>query len=110
MTKLMAILFTFILAMPGFVTSTELGDMALNSKIKSMKKAGVGPVIYPHKKHELIFRCEACHPKIFIDKRGANNISMAENMKNRFCGAFPACHSGPYAFPLYECTKCHREN
>lgn len=84
----------------------QLGDMKLASKIESMKKAKVGPVIFPHTAHEKLYKCNDCHPKIFKDKKGANDISMKFNMEQKFCGS-PNCHNSPKAFPLYMCVKCH---
>ncbi len=84
----------------------NLGDMKLDSKLSSMKKAGVGPVIFPHTKHEKIYKCGDCHPKIFKEKRGANDISMKKNMNLQFCGS-QNCHNSRKAFPLFQCAKCH---
>ncbi len=83
-----------------------IGNIKLDDKIASMDKAGVGPVIFPHDKHEKLYRCGDCHPKIFKDKRGANDISMKRNMEQQFCGS-PNCHNSPKAFPLYMCVNCH---
>lgn len=81
-------------------------DIMLGSKIQSMKKAGVGPVKFPHTFHKKQFKCSVCHPAIFADKAGANDISMKKNMDQKFCGS-PNCHNSPKAFPLYECVRCH---
>ena len=83
----------------------NLGDMVFDSKIESMKKAEQKPVVFPHTLHEELVECAKCHPGIFIDKRGANDISMRANMKGEFCGS-PGCHD-PVKFPLYQCAKCH---
>lgn len=84
----------------------KLGDMTLDSKIESMKKAGVDPVIFPHTFHEEIMKCKACHNSIFKDERGANDISMKKNMNGEACGS-ANCHNSAKAFPLYLCAKCH---
>jgi len=81
-------------------------DIMLGSKIQSMKKAGVGPVKFPHTFHKKKFKCSICHPGIFADKLGANDISMKKNMDGKFCGS-ANCHNSQKAFPLYECAKCH---
>jgi len=95
-----------MLAVPALAGAAQYGNMTLDSKIDSMKKAGVGPVIYPHDKHEALFKCDDCHPKVFKDKRGMNNMSMKMNMEGKFCGSAD-CHNSPAAFPLYMCTNCH---
>ncbi|HHL40279.1 MAG TPA: hypothetical protein ENJ37_07220 [Deltaproteobacteria bacterium] len=84
----------------------NLGDMVFDDKIESMKKAGVGPVIFPHTKHEQTNKCDECHPKVFKEKRGANDVTMKKNMSQQFCGA-PTCHNSSQAFPLYMCANCH---
>jgi c(7)-type cytochrome triheme protein len=94
----------WLIASPAFGIDTI--DMVLDSKVASMKKAGLGPVVYPHKLHEQIYKCEDCHPSIFIDKRGANDIDMQKNITDQACGA-SGCHNSAYAFPLYFCDKCH---
>ncbi len=81
-------------------------DIMLGSKIQSMKKAGVGPVKFPHTFHKKQFKCGVCHPGLFVDKAGANDISMKKNMDQKFCGS-ANCHNSSKAFPLYECVRCH---
>ncbi len=95
-----------MLALPALAAGAGIGNIKLDSKIESMKKAGVGPVIFPHAKHEQTNKCNDCHPKIFKDKLGANNISMKFNMEGKFCGS-ANCHNSPKAFPLYMCANCH---
>ncbi|OGQ03469.1 MAG: hypothetical protein A2W38_02465 [Deltaproteobacteria bacterium RBG_19FT_COMBO_58_16] len=93
-----------LLALPAFAAG--IGDIKLDSRIESMKKAGVGPVIFSHTKHEKAYKCANCHPSIFKEKKGASGISMKMNMKGKFCGS-PNCHNSPRTFPLYMCTNCH---
>lgn len=82
------------------------GKFILDSKLSSMVKAGVGPVVFPHGQHQAKFKCGVCHPAIFKDKAKANDISMKKNMNGEFCGS-PNCHNSPNAFPLYQCASCH---
>ncbi|MEK6531984.1 MAG: c(7)-type cytochrome triheme domain-containing protein [Deltaproteobacteria bacterium] len=82
----------------------EYGDVVLNSKSESMKKAGVKPVVFPHWFHRIRFKCKVCHEDIFILKKGANDINMTKIMGGEFCGK---CHNGLVAWePLY-CDRCH---
>jgi c(7)-type cytochrome triheme protein len=99
-----AVILTALL-MPA-VAMGAIGNIKLDDKMHSMNKAGVGPVIFPHDKHEKIYKCGECHPKIFKDKHGANDISMKFNMEGKFCGS-PNCHNSMKAFPLDRCTNCH---
>lgn len=92
----------------GFITTkvanAEWGDIVLNSKSSSMKKAGVKPVVFPHWFHRIRFKCKVCHEDIFIIKKGANDINMMKIMSGQYCGK---CHNGLVAWaPLY-CERCH---
>lgn len=80
--------------------------ITLDSKIESMQKAGVGPVKFPHARHQLKLKCGECHPKIFKDALKANDINMKKNMDGQACGS-ANCHNSDKTFPLYECAKCH---
>lgn len=61
-------------------------------------------VRFPHSSHTLWLACSNCHPAIFIEKKGANNIAMTDVFQGRFCGL---CH-GKVAFPpTLNCTRCH---
>lgn len=82
------------------------GKFILDSKLTSMKKAGVGPVVFPHDQHKKKFKCGVCHPGIFKDQAKANDISMKKNMDGQFCGS-ANCHNSPNAFPLFQCANCH---
>lgn len=60
-------------------------------------------VIFPHDIHSYWLDCSNCHRKIFIDKAGANPVTMKKVVAGYYCGR---CH-GKVAFPLEECTRCH---
>lgn len=83
-----------------------LGDMIQDKTVESMKKAGLGAVIFPHTRHEELLKCEACHPSLFKEKRGANYMTMQDIMDGKSCGT-AKCHNSPDVFPLYLCAKCH---
>ena len=96
----------FALPGDGEAANPKLGKMVFDSKIESMKKAGVKPAIFPHTFHEEILKCNACHDSIFTKERGANDVSMKRNMNGEACGS-ANCHNSGKAFPLYLCAKCH---
>ncbi len=103
-----ALIAVIILALPA-VSIGGLGNMVFDRlKASKAKVKGIGPVDFPHTRHEKIYKCSACHPKIFKKKRGANRVNMKANMEGKFCGS-ANCHNSGKAFPLYECNKCHRE-
>jgi c(7)-type cytochrome triheme protein len=60
-------------------------------------------VKFPHRQHTLWLDCSNCHPYPFIDKAGANKLSMQAILNGEQCGL---CH-GAVAFPLTECNRCH---
>ena len=95
-----------LLALSVSPAFAALGDMTFGDKAESLKKAGMGPVVFPHGGHEKIIKCNICHPKIFKEKRGANDITMKKNMEGQFCGS-PSCHNST-AFPLFLCKRCHQ--
>ncbi|MFV2055291.1 MAG: c(7)-type cytochrome triheme domain-containing protein [Thiohalomonadales bacterium] len=81
-----------------------------NAKASSMdlriirKVKGTTPdVVFPHKAHTELIDCSTCHPDIFVAKKGANTMSMAEIVLGKKCGV---CH-GRVAFPVTECRRCH---
>ncbi len=61
-------------------------------------------VRFPHLSHTLWLDCKNCHPAIFKQKKGANNIAMNDVLTGKFCGI---CH-GKVAFPpTMNCMRCH---
>ncbi len=66
-------------------------------------KGDLPDVIYPHFPHTVWLDCRNCHPKIFVMRAGANQVTMNGIMRGEFCGR---CH-GKVAFPLYDCNRCH---
>ncbi len=107
--KIFVILLVTCLAISGALLTSrtvnaEWGDVVLNSKSESMKKAGVKPVVFPHWFHRIRFKCKVCHEDIFILKKGANDINMEKIISGKYCGK---CHNGLIAWaPLY-CDRCH---
>lgn len=89
------------LAVP--VVAAAPGDVILDRKTKAM---GFDPVVFPHWRHRINFRCSVCHEQIFEMKRGANAITMEKMNKGEFCGK---CHNGKVAFNVefQNCARCH---
>lgn len=106
--NLPAILVSVFICLPGaaLYSAAAPGNIVLDDKKESMNEAGVDSVNYPHAAHAKIYKCAECHPSIFKDKRGANDITMGKNMEGQFCGS-PNCHDSIKAFPLYQCSNCH---
>ena len=63
-------------------------------------------VLFPHKIHTYWLSCKNCHPKIFKEKRGANQFNMYDIWNGEYCGR---CH-GKVAFQpkgFENCQRCH---
>lgn len=61
-------------------------------------------VRFPHLSHTLWLDCKNCHPAIFKQKKGGNDIAMTDILTGKLCGL---CH-GKVAFPpTLNCTRCH---
>lgn len=60
-------------------------------------------VKFPHLAHTQWLACSNCHPDIFIQQKGANDISMDGVLAGEFCGR---CHD-KVAFALWTCERCH---
>ena len=106
--KLILVLFlgTIAIFLSTKLTTAEYGDIILNSKHTSMRKAGVKDVMFPHWFHRIRFKCKVCHEDIFVIKAGANDINMRKIMNGEKCGR---CHNGIVAWePLY-CDRCHSQ-
>lgn len=78
-------------------------SMPMDLKIVREVKGSMPDVIFPHKQHTQWLECSNCHPAIFVPKKGANQMSMAEIILGKKCGV---CH-GKVAFPISECRLCH---
>lgn len=108
MFKKIAIVSSLItLFVNGLVSTSmarEYGDIYMDSRRNSMKKAEVKAVLFPHWFHRIRYKCKVCHEDIFIMKKGANDLSMRKIMDGKACGT---CHNGLIAWePLY-CDRCH---
>jgi c(7)-type cytochrome triheme protein len=69
-----------------------------------VSKFGSMPAVkFPHRQHTLWLDCSNCHPYPFVEKAGANKLSMQAILNGEQCGL---CH-GAVAFPLTECNRCH---
>jgi len=98
-----------VFALPALSHGGGLGILILDSqKASKAKVKGIGAVVFTHGAHAKRAKCSVCHPKVFKKKAGASGINMKGNMEGKFCGT-ANCHNSQKAFPLYECSKCHRK-
>jgi len=87
------------------LTDPARQPLVMDLNIVREVKGSMPNVVYPHKAHLQWLDCSNCHPQIFIPKKGANQISMAEIILGGKCGV---CH-GKVAFPISECRRCHSQ-
>ncbi len=66
----------------------------------------VNDVIFDHKVHSDWIDCTSCHPAIFLDKLGGNQMKMLDLSRGKYCGH---CH-GKVSFPLADCLRCHKKS
>ena len=68
---------------------------------------GAGQVVFSHEGHVVGagLKCQACHPRLYLDVARSKHVTMKQMEKGKSCGA---CHDGKRSFALDDCTKCHR--
>lgn len=67
------------------------------------KGIGLNNVVFDHNIHSSWINCNTCHPAIFKDSLGANNVRMADMAIGKSCGL---CH-GKVSFTFADCQRCH---
>lgn len=88
----------------GFTAEEEEDEIIMDMDVVIEAKSDfVNDVVYPHYIHTWWLPCSVCHPAIFIPSKGANNMTMVEISRGKFCGR---CH-GKVSFPLTDCFRCH---
>ncbi len=77
-----------------------------DNKILFISKSNfVNNVLFDHKVHSDWIDCSSCHPALFIDKLGGNDMKMRDMSKGRYCGH---CH-GKVSFKFADCKRCHSQ-
>jgi len=61
-------------------------------------------VLFPHLSHTLWLDCSNCHPTPFLPKAGANQVSMSEIFRGKYCGM---CHDRVAFITFFACNRCH---
>ncbi len=81
-------------------------EQTKNNKILFISKSDfVKDVLFDHKVHSDWIDCSSCHPALFKDKLGGNDMKMKDMSKGQFCGH---CH-GKVSFRFAECKRCHSQ-
>lgn len=74
-----------------------------NQLLFESKGIGLDNVLFDHNLHSSWINCATCHPAIFKDSLGANNVRMADMATGKSCGH---CH-GKVSFTFADCQRCH---
>lgn len=77
------------------------------TKTVTFKVPDAGDVDFSHDVHTGMFKCNECHPALFVTAEGKSPKTTMEQMeKGSSCGQ---CHEGGTAFSVKEnCDKCHK--
>ena len=81
------------------------GDLLFEREDQS-EVATFPPSIFPHWKHRIQYRCDACHDSLFKMEKGSTPVTMEMINKGEACGT---CHNGNIAFggDYVYCDRCH---
>ncbi|MBI5179864.1 MAG: hypothetical protein HZA05_00510 [Nitrospirae bacterium] len=78
-------------------------DVRDNIILFESKGIGLNNVLFDHNLHSSWINCATCHPAVFKDGLGANNVRMADMAIGKSCGH---CH-GKVSFTFADCQRCH---
>ncbi len=69
----------------GLAQAAATGDLELADANLALMADDYPPVVFPHWRHRIRFKCSTCHPDIFEMKKGANGLSMDAIRQGEFC-------------------------
>ncbi len=79
------------------------GEIRDNLILFESNSTFVNDVVFNHKVHSTWIKCSTCHPALFKEELGGNEVKMVEISKGAFCGH---CH-GKVSFTFADCLRCH---
>jgi c(7)-type cytochrome triheme protein len=87
------------------VFASAPGDIVFEREDKSEVEI-FPPSVFPHWRHRIHYRCDACHDSLFKMTKGTTPITMDLMAEGKSCGA---CHNGNQAFEtnFANCARCH---
>lgn len=88
------------------VAESAPGDIVFKRAGNDESELVFPPSIFPHWKHRINYRCDACHDSLFEMKSGSTTVTMDLMDQGKVCGT---CHNGNQAFAvtLGSCSRCH---
>lgn len=91
-----------IMPRAGLSPTEKMHTFDLNVVMTNTKE--MPHVLFPHLSHTLWLDCSNCHPNPFVPKAGANQVSMSEIFRGRYCGM---CHDRVAFITFFACNRCH---
>ncbi len=86
----------------GMSADAKMNVLKLDVVMRNTKE--MPHVLFPHESHTLWLDCASCHPSPFLPKAGANQVSMDEIFRGRYCGM---CHDRVAFITFFSCERCH---
>ncbi len=86
----------------GLSTEARMNVLDLDVVMRNTRE--MPHVLFPHQSHTLWLDCSSCHPSPFLPKAGANQVSMDEIFRGRYCGM---CHDRVAFITFFSCERCH---
>ncbi len=86
----------------GMSANAKMNVIKLDVVMRNTKEMPY--VLFPHESHTLWLDCSSCHPSPFLPKAGANQVSMDEIFRGRYCGM---CHDRVAFITFFSCERCH---
>lgn len=76
-----------------------------DNKILFEPDADIKSVLFDHKSHSSSIKCATCHPAVFKEELGVNEVKRVNMSRNESCGL---CHGhGAVSFGFSLCDQCH---
>ena len=82
----------------------EKNEILDNEIVFESTSTFVQNVLFSHKVHSTLIKCDSCHPEIFKKELGKNKTKMKAISQGRYCGH---CH-GKVSFTFKDCMRCHK--
>lgn len=86
----------------GLSAEAKMNVLDLDVVMRNTKE--MPHVLFPHQSHTMWLDCSSCHPSPFLSKAGANQVSMDEIFRGRYCGM---CHDRVAFITFFSCERCH---
>lgn len=94
----------FSTAVPSAINAD---DAVRDNQILFEPDADINNVLFDHKSHSSSIKCATCHPAVFKEELGVNEVKRVNLSRNESCGL---CHGhGGVSFGFFICNQCHSQ-